>query len=657
MKSLWTDEEAARFPGDLQQRVYTSRLLGRDKSLVLHGGGNTSVKMTERNVVGEPVELLYVKGSGWDLENIDAPGFAPVRMEPLLKLAKLERLSDPQMVNELVTNTVRAGAPTPSVEAILHAILPYKYVDHTHADAVITLTNSPGGRERIDEIYGGDVAVIPYVMPGFDLSRLVAELFPRQATLRTQGMILMNHGIFSFGETARESYERMIALVSRAEDYLASRGAWELPMVDMARVDSPRRALLTSLRREISRVTGHSMIVSTRDDAKYLAFARRDDVGEISQGGPATPDHVIRTKRVPMLGRDVAAYVEDYRRYFDAHAPRAREPKTMLDAAPRVILDAEWGLMTVGRTAKDAAIVRDIYDHTIDIISRAALLGGWRALPARDIFDVEYWDLEQAKLRQTGKPPLFAGEVALVTGAASGIGKACVEALLARGAAVIGLDIDDAITDLHQRADFLGLECDVTSELQLQAALERGVREFGGLDMLVLNAGIFPPGRRIAELPADEWRKVMAINLDANLVFLRECHPLLAMAPRGGRVVIIGSKNVPAPGPGAAAYSASKAALNQLARVAALEWGADGIRINSLHPNAVFDTGLWTDEVLAARARHYGLSVEQYKTNNLLRVEVTSRDVAELAAEMCGPLFAKTTAAQVPVDGGNERVV
>jgi NAD(P)-dependent dehydrogenase (short-subunit alcohol dehydrogenase family) len=312
----------------------------------------------------------------------------------------------------------------------------------------------------------------------------------------------------------------------------------------------------------------------------------------------------------------------------------------------------------VGRSAKDARIVRDIYDHTIDVILRASALGGYRALPERDIFDVEYWDLEQAKLRKAGAPPVFAGEVALVTGAASGIGKACVEAMMKRGAAVIGLDINPAVAQLMAgRPDFLGVKCDVTSEREVAAALEAGARVFGGLDMLVLNAGVFPGGRRIEALDAVEWRRVMGVNLDANLALMRECHPLLKLAPNGGRVVIIGSKNVPAPGPGAAAYSASKAALTQLARVAALEWGADRIRVNTLHPNAVFDTAAWTEEVLAARAAHYGVSVEEYRKGNVLGTEVKSRDVAELAAELCGPLFAKTTGAQVPVDGGNDRVI
>jgi NAD(P)-dependent dehydrogenase (short-subunit alcohol dehydrogenase family) len=417
------------------------------------------------------------------------------------------------------------------------------------------------------------------------------------------------------------------------------------------------RAEIAALRAAVSRAAGFPVVLAVHDDARSLAFARRPDVAELSQQGPATPDHVIRTKRAPLLGRGVDAYAAAYRRYFDEHAPSAREPKTMLDPAPRVVLDAALGLCTAGRGARDAATVFDIYAHTMDIVERATMLGGWRALPAKDLFDVEYWDLEQAKLRAAGKPAPLAGEVALVTGAASGIGKAVVDALLGRGAAVIGLDVSPAIEKLHTRAEFLGLVCDVASTEGLSLALDAGARAFGGLDMLVLNAGIFPGACRIESLADDEWRRVLRVNLDANLALLREAHPLLALAPRGGRVVVIGSKNVSAPGPGAAAYSASKAALTQLARVAALEWAGQGIRVNILHPDAVFDTGIWTPEVLEARARSYGMTVEQYKKKNLLGTEVRSVDVAELAAELCGPLFAKTTGAQIPIDGGNERVI
>ena len=656
MQSLWDDTAAAAYTDALSLRVYSSRLLGRDPSLVLHGGGNTSVKIRQPDLFGEQEEILYVKGSGWDLASIQAEGFTPVRLDHLLKLATLETLSDTEMVNQLKTHQTIASAPTASVEAILHAVLPYQYVDHTHADALIAITNAPDGEARIREIYGSELVIIPYIMPGFDLARLVAQRFPQESHAGTLGMVLMHHGLFSFGATAKESYERMISLVDRAETYLKHHDAWELPSTGHSE-QTPNPKAIPTLRKRLSAAVGAPVILRSCHEPEIMAFCRRENLPIIAGQGPATPDHVIRTKCLPMLGRDLDAYIQAYQDYFETHAPQARNPVQMLDPAPRVILDPEMGMLTLGKNAREADIVADIYRHTLRIVQRADRLGGWRALPQQDIFDVEYWELEQAKLRKSGKPPLFQGEVALITGAASGIGRACAEAMLRRGASVVGLDLNPAIEGVFDAAGFLGIPCDVTDPQALTRALEQTLRNFGGLDMLVLNAGVFPGGKAVAELPDDEWRRVMQVNLDANLSLLREAHPILKQAPNLGRVVVIGSKNIAAPGIGAAAYSASKAALNQLARIVALEWAADGIRINSLHPDAVFDTGLWTEEVLQARAEHHGMSIRDYKTRNLLKTEIHSRDVAELAAELCGPLFSKTTAAQIPVDGGNERVV
>lgn len=640
----------------LAERVRTSRLLGQNKSLVLHGGGNTSVKIKEKNILGEEEDILYVKGSGWDLETINAEGFSPVRLEHLKKLSELPFLSDSAMVNELVTHLTRSSAPVPSVEAILHAIIPYRYVDHTHADAVVALTNSVDGESIVRKIYGNSVLFIPYIMPGFDLSRLCAQIIREHLTSGMIGMVLLKHGIFSFGNTADESYNRMIELVGLAEQYIRTNV--------QEKIDSHKKINqenistdIAELRKSISDVAGFPVIFKSNRNKKNLEFSNRPDVNLISQQGPATPDHVIRTKRLPMVGRNVNEYVKEYISYFNDNEPLSKDRKKMLDPAPRVVIDSVLGVCAIGKTAKEAGIVADIYSHTVDIINIATGLGGYSALPAKDIFDVEYWELEQAKILKAGKSPVFSGEIALVTGGASGIGKACVQSFLRRGAAVVALDINPAIISMFEGQEFLGIQCDVTSEQQLKDAMVTTVEIFGGLDMLVLNAGIFPKSQRIDSMELEGWQKVMRINLDANLVLMREAYTFLKLAPNGGRMVIIGSKNVSAPGPGAAAYSASKAGLNQLARVAALEWGKDNIRINSLHPNAVFDTGIWSDEVLASRASNYGLSLEEYKKNNLLGTTITSHDVSELAVELCGPLFTKTTGAQIPVDGGNERVI
>jgi len=655
MQDLWDDTQAKKYKTDLELRVYSSKLLGQNPSLVLHGGGNTSVKVTEKNILGIDENILYVKGSGWDLISIEAPGFAPVRLKHLCDLAELKQLSDPQMVNELKTNMTNAQAPTPSVEAILHATLPFKYVDHSHADAVVTITNTKKGKQRIKEIYGDKAIIIDYIMPGFDLARLCAKQFAEQATDKTEAMILLNHGIFTFGATAKESYQRHIQYVSMAEDYLKQQNALDIEQNDKQHPATDTTNSILSLRKALSATAGFPVILKTSSNKKCITFSQRNDLKKIAQQGPATPDHVIRTKQLPMLGTDVEQYAANYKSYFNKNS--AGSNKLMLDAAPRMLLDSELGFIAIGKTAKDADIVEDIYEHTIDIILRAEALGGYKALPDNDIFDMEYWDLEQAKLKKGGDVAEFQGEVALVTGGASGIGKACVESLLTKGAAVVAVDINPTVTNMLSQANYLGITCDVSNEAEIIQSIQQTIQRFGGLDMLILNAGLFPLSSKIAEIPTELWRKIMQVNLDANLIYMREAHAALKLAPNGGRVVMLGSKNVLAPGPGAVAYSASKAALTQMARIAALEWGVDNIRINTLHPDAIFDTAIWTDEVLNARAKHYDMSVDEYKRKNILKTELKSSDVAELAAAMCGKLFAKTTGAQLPIDGGNDRVI
>jgi NAD(P)-dependent dehydrogenase (short-subunit alcohol dehydrogenase family)/ribulose-5-phosphate 4-epimerase/fuculose-1-phosphate aldolase len=516
--------------------------------------------------------------------------------------------------------------------------------------------NTPSGAARVRKLYGQQVVLVPYVMPGFDLAKVCIKLYAQQAGPQTIGMVLMNHGLFTWGHTAKQSYDRMIDLVSKAENYLKRHKAWN---IGLSKVKPPQTdpTEIALLRQSISRAAGSPMIVQHHTDGLSLNFVGHKDVASIARRGPATPDHVIRTKRVPQLGRDVTGFMQDYRKYFQTHAAKSKQPLTMLDPAPRVVLDAKLGVCTIGKTAREASIAWDVYRQTMEMIVRAEALEAWKPLGAREIFEVEYWDLEQAKLKTSAQTPMFQGEVMLVTGAASGIGLACARAFLARGAAVVGLDLNPAVKEVVKHPGFLGLVGDISSEAVLRQALAQTVAHFGGLDMLVLNAGIFPSSQPIGALDAATWRKTMQINLDANLNLMREAHPLLKLAPQGGRVVVIASKNVPAPGPGAAAYSASKAALTQLARVAALEWGTDNIRVNVLHPNAVFDTGLWTDEVLAKRAASYKQSVEEYKRSNVLKTEVTSHHVAELAADLCGPSFSRTTGAQIPIDGGNDRVI
>lgn len=653
MRGDWYDE-AAPWPEDpLGQCVHASRLLGADPDLVLHGGGNTSVKAKVRDVTGAEVDVLYVKGSGWDLATIEKPGFAPLRLERLHALTDVDALSDPQMMNELRCASLDASAPDPSVESLLHALIPDQFVLHTHADAVLTVTNTEDGEARIRSIYGEEVLVVPYVMPGFDLAKRCRELLAAWQGPAPTAIILLRHGVFTYGATAREAYERMNAVVERASDYL---NEFTPGYVDLAAESNPADHLaLASLRKAVSDAAGVPMIGREYLGRKAMKFCRRADLPRVAGQGPATPDHVIRTKRLPLVGRDVERYAREYAEYFQTHV--GDRDLVMLDPAPRVVLDPELGMVAFGRRGRDAAVAVDIYHHTIDVINRAESLGGYEALPAADIFAMEYWALEQAKLRRGGTVPEFAGEVALVTGAASGIGRACALELLERGASVVGLDIDWAVRGVSDSPEYLAVHTDLTSGKAVDLALRSAVSHFGGIDIVVAAAGVFGRSEPIAELDPECWQEVMSVNVGTLPLLLARVHPLLALAPRYGRVVLVGSKNKDAPGPGAAAYSVSKAAATQLARVAALEWAADGIRVNVVHPDAVFDTGLWTPELIESRAAHYGLTPEEYKKRNLLRTEVTSATVGRMVADLCGPSFRATTGAQIPVDGGNDRVV
>lgn len=653
MENRWDD--TLSFDDPIEECVYGSRLIGADPSLVLHGGGNTSVKADWTDVTGDVVDALYVKGSGWDLASIEVPGFTPLPIARLHQLLTLDSLSDPDMVAALSAARLDPASPQPSVETLLHALLPHRAVLHSHADVIVALTNLANGEDVVTEALGGDVLVVPYVMPGFDLAKVVAEMWPRAATDRTIGMVLMNHGLFTFGETTSLAYERHVELITRAEKWLAARAS---PPASAPRLEDVDRVELATIRRDISRAAGTPMIVTRHRNDTVARFVARPDLASLADRGPLTPDHIIRTKRVPLVGLDIEAYVVAYRGYFARNSNRSPGELVMLDPAPRVVLDPRIGMLTAGRSPGDADIAADIYHHTIPVLEQAEdHLGGYRALGEAELFDVEYWDLEQAKLRRRGTPPPMTGQVALVTGAASGIGRACAAELLDRGAAVVGLDVSEEVAEAFAGAAWLGVTADVTDGDAVAGALDAAVERFGGIDLAVLAAGIFGASRPLAEFDEFEWRQVQAINVDSAAALLADLHPLLARSPAMPAVTVIASKNVPAPGQGASAYSASKAALTQLARVAALEWAADGIRVNAVHPDAVFDTALWTEDLITERAARYGLTPEEYKRRNLLSVEVTSATVAGVVTELLSERFAATTGAQVPVDGGSDRVI
>ncbi|MCB1228335.1 MAG: bifunctional aldolase/short-chain dehydrogenase [Verrucomicrobiales bacterium] len=658
MESLWNDQEAAAFGTDpLGQRVYSSRLLGQHADLVLHGGGNTSVKAEEKDFFGEPVSLCYVKGSGWDLATIERAGFAPVKMEALMKMAALETMTDADMVTQLRAAMTDPAAPTPSIEAILHGVIPFAFVDHSHANAISALTCHADGADRVQQCFGSRVLVVPYVMPGFILAQTIWEMI-KDRDLRAEGiegLVLLKHGLFTFADDAKTSYEKHIELVTLAEKFLAEQSGGASPVEAVAEENLLE---LAQLRRAVAGLRGTPVIAKLDASAAAVGYANLPGVADFGTRGPLTPDHSIRTKRAPAVieGDDIdgslSRYAAAYAAYFDRH----QKGETMLDAAPRFVIWPRRGLVSLGGTVAEADIVADIAQHTAATVQLAEAAGGWEPLPEQDIFDIEYWELEQAKLRKGPARKVHQGKVALVTGCAAGIGFAIAESLAEQGAQVVGLDIDKEIPEIMSRIGGIGIVVNLTEDEPVQQAIDFTVRRFGGIDIVVSNAGIFPKNEFLGEMTQSDWDRTIAINLTSHQKLMNKVVPFVKLGIEPS-IIFVGSRNFKAPGPGAAAYSCSKAALTQLCRVAALELAPHKVRVNVVHPDAVFDTKLWTPEALQRSADRYGMTVEEYKTKNLMKVEIKSKDIGNMVAAMAGPLFAKVTGAQIPVDGGNDRVI
>ncbi|MFP6873967.1 MAG: bifunctional aldolase/short-chain dehydrogenase [Verrucomicrobiales bacterium] len=659
MKSLWNNGESKKFGRSLVgQRVYASRLLGANPDLVLHGGGNTSVKVFEKDFYGEQTDVIYIKGSGCDLATIDKGGFSPCRMDALLQMAGMESVSDADMVAQCRAAMLDYAAPIPSIEAILHAVIPHRFVDHTHADAVVALTNAPGGRNRAKEVYGDRVMIIPYVMPGFALAREILKRIRRVDVWKLEGIILMNHGIVTFHDDARKSYELMIKLVSLAEIHIRGKSRKvKVGAPAKLREDLPGLALI---RRTVSQWRGSAVFSIIDQSPHALGFSNLKNLRSLAARGPLTPDHVIRTKRVPVIigsnaEESIDRFARNYALYFNKHSSG---DLVMLDPAPRWAVWPGHGTISFGTTLSDAQIVGDIVRHTLTAVQQAEnSLGGWRTLSASKLFDIEYWDLEQAKLcAHDYQSTPHQGKVAMVSGSAAGIGLACAKSLAKSGAAVVGLDLNPDIVSEMEMIGATGKVVNLTEEKQVIKAIDETVRKFGGLDIVVSNAGIFTAGAYLEDMDQCNWDKSIAVNLTSHQILLKHSIPYMKSGIEGA-VVMVGSRNVNAPGAGAGSYSCAKAGLTQLCRVAALELAPFGVRCNIVHPDAVFDTRLWTAEALQRSAQRYGISVEEYKTRNLLKTEIKSADVGAMVSAMAGALFGKTTGAQVPVDGGNDRVI
>jgi rhamnose utilization protein RhaD (predicted bifunctional aldolase and dehydrogenase)/NAD(P)-dependent dehydrogenase (short-subunit alcohol dehydrogenase family) len=677
MQSNWNDRDAEstvikyhNLGHDVALRVYTTRLLGQDPRLVLHGGGNTSVKTEVVDLNGDTVEVLCVKGSGWDMGSIEPAGLPAVRLAPLLKLRARKSLSDEEMVRLQRANLIDPAAPNPSVEALLHAFIPHKFIDHTHSTAVLALTDQPDGEALCREVYGKRVGYVPYLMPGFGLAKAAAEVFDADPSV--EGLVLVKHGIFSFGADAREAYERMIALVTLAEQRLAknrkpsSRARLPARLAKLAEVAPIVRGACSL---QDSKIDGgwKRFILDFRGSDAVMDFVNGAEVARYGQAGVVTPDHNIRIKNKPLVVaapadgdlagfreqvRDaVAAYGETYKDYFTRNNARVGGIKTMLDPMPRIVLVPGVGLFGLGRSKKDARVAADLAEAAIATIGDAEAVGRFEPLPESDLFDVEYWSLEQAKLGNAKELPL-AGQVAVITGAAGSIGFATAKAFAAAGAEVALLDLDEAAAQAKAKAiggAALGIRCDVTDATSVKDAFAQVASAFGGVDIAVSNAGAAWQGR-IGEVDEAVLRESFELNFYGHQRVAQAAVGIMLKQGTGGCLLFNVSKQAVNPGPDFGPYGLPKAATLFLVRQYAVDYGNEGIRANAVNADRI-RSGLLTEEMIASRSKIRGVSEKAYMSGNLLGREVSAEDVAQ--AFLAQALALKTTADVTTVDGGN----
>jgi rhamnulose-1-phosphate aldolase/alcohol dehydrogenase len=690
--NLWSDNEAEGLSG-LDLLVYQSRLVGANSALVLWGGGNTSLKIWERDFRGRETYILRVKGSGSDLKSVTRKDFPGVRLDDVLPLMEREEMGDDEMVAYLENTLLEPSSPRPSIETLLHAFIPATSVVHTHADAILSLTNNANPQEVLAEVYGDELALVPYRRPGFLLSKAVGEAVRARPDLK--GVVLLNHGLITWHDDPREAYCLHIEMVDRAARYAASKVTRNLspplrsesqPIAAVQRREiaaalAPRlRGLVGAAERGVLRFHDSDSVVRFVTGQAQRSMVSLDRLDAVLEQGAATPDHILNTKRTPLLirptdptdatrledeaSRAYERWVEEYRAYYERHKSTQDNPPPILPAAPRVVVVEGIGVFTFGKDSRASTISADIFDHTIAIVEAAERLGGYRSLSQRDAFDAEYWPLELYKLTLAPPEKPLSRKVALVTGAVGAIGSVIARRFAQEGAHVVCADInEDGATRLAEELNAanlsnraIGVAMDVSREESVLAAFKETRLEYGGLDIVVSNAGI-AHGSPIESLELADWERSLAVNATGHFLVGREAVRVMKAQGIGGSLVFIATKNVPAPGKEFGAYSAAKAAEVQLARVLALEAGQYGVRSNIINPDAVFaGSGLWSDDLREERARAHGISPgeleEFYRARNILRVGVRADDVAEAALFFASDRSSRTTGAMLPVDGG-----
>ena len=673
---------------ELALRIYTSQLIGSNPNLVLHGGGNTSIKLTQKNILDEEQEVLFVKGSGVDLANITPDGFVALDLAFLRKLRRVKKLADEEMEIQLEIHKLHKSPLNPSVEALLHAFLPPKYIDHTHADSILILSNQSEGANLIKKALGAGVAVLPYTMSGLPLAKAMAAQYEKRPDL--EAIVIINHGIFTFGEDAGTSYERMIDFVDRAETYVNQRIKGIPPVTLRTDITVPRnkKSLAARLAQVLRGSCAHKgsdgrlrrFIVEYRDTPELLDSSLSKEAPLLCDSGVITPDHVTRIKNKiayldgvtesddrlrKQVTQIVEDYVNNYHRYFREQVDAKGLDRKELDPFPRVFLAAGLGLFTLGFSRKEAKIAADIAEHNIYAKVRAEVLGNYVAITTSHVFDMEYWSLQQRKWSGFS-PARLQGQVAVITGAGGAIGFGIADRLLAAGAAVVLSDIDESRTrkvssilkERHVNAEIETVPLDVTDYHSVEAAFDEISRQLGGVDIVVPNAGIAHVAK-IEDLDPVKMDQVISVNLKGTFNTIKASIPVFRRQSTGGHIVVISSKNVFDPGAAFGAYSASKAGAHQISKIAALELADLGVRVNMVNPDAVFgdekiSSKLW-DLVGPDRMKSRGLDYEglkeYYRNRNLLKTQVLAEHVGNVVVFFASELT-PTTGTSFPVDGG-----
>ncbi|MBU5441985.1 bifunctional aldolase/short-chain dehydrogenase [Paenibacillus sp. MSJ-34] len=679
--SLWEKEKAQGLPQGLEELVYRSNLIGTDRRVCNWGGGNTSMKTIEKDFRGRDVEVMWVKGSGSDLATMKARNFTGLRMEDIRPLIEREEMSDEDMVAYLANCMIDSKHPRASIETLLHAFLPFKHVDHTHPDAIISLCCADNGKEIAKEIYGDRFVWVPYVRPGFALSKMIAEGVRNNP--KAELVLMEKHGLVAWGDTAEACYLKTIAIINEAEAYIEAR-VNERAMFGGAKYASlpaeERRAALARVMPVIRGAVsdGKKMILTYDDADDVLAFVNSRDARELSQVGAACPDHLVHTKMVPLyidwnpqvedaaaltekIKSGIASFKEEYRQYFERNK---HEGDVMFEAAPRVILIPGIGMVNTGKSWAMSQVSGALYHRAIAVMRGATALGKFVSLSENESYNVEYWPLELYKLTLAPAEAEFSRQVAFITGGAGGIGSATARQLVKEGAHVVLADLnlegaENVAADINaQYGDnrAIAVKMDVTNEEMVVAALNETALAYGGVDILVNNAGL-ATSSPFEETSLKEWNLNMNVLGTGYFLVAREAFKQMKAQAIGGNMVFIGSKNSIYAGKNASAYSAAKALEAHLARCIAAEGGPIGIRVNTVLPDAILQgSAIWNSNWRNERAAAYGIEPDQleeyYRKRTTLLVNVYPQDIAEAVAFFASSKSAKTTGCMLTVDGG-----